>query len=586
MKKIIFTLIFTLCFTAQGMAQSLTAKVNRTEIPAGETFLLTLDYDGGNTSETPDFSNLDNDFTIYSVSNSYQSRFINGTTSQLRQWQIALMPKKAGNIIIPPLSLGSLQSNPISLKVVAPGSERQVRQDVHGKQNQPRFAIRGTADNTSPYVQQQINYTVTLYDTGGLQGDEPQFMDNGKNEWIIRNLKAPEISSKVINGQQMREIKFFYALFPQKSGVLETPEVRFNGYYLTQNRRGADPFEDMFGAGMLGANIGGFSDMFATRNPVSLRVKPEQISVRGIPQENNGNWWLPATKVSLYSEWEPKNPIFRAGEAVNRTIYLKAVGVIENQLPEINFKQVKGLKQYPEKAISQNGIENNEIVAVKKVANVYIPNQTGKMTLPEIEVNWFNVTSGQMEKSVLPAVNIDVLPGNTTVQQATNTGQRGEKIEQIAEETAQALDQGAAFPEEPKKWKFYLWLGAAFLGGILISSILFRLTRPQNGHVSAHNYKRQVIVAAKSQDLRALRDALIAWGAQYFHDENITNIKDVLKHIKNKEFERQTEILTARMYAPAKTEWDAAAFIKAFEKASSRKARKVSAEAPLPKLYK
>lgn len=88
--------------------------------------------------------------------------------------------------------------------------------------------------------------------------------------------------------------------------------------------------------------------MFATRNPVVLNTKQIEVNVRPIPPANNGNWWLPAESVKLYAEWSPQRPVFKVGEAVSRTVYLKAVGVVENQLPDIKFRDVAGLKQYPE----------------------------------------------------------------------------------------------------------------------------------------------------------------------------------------------------------------------------------------------
>ncbi len=586
MKKFIFALLIGLCFSLNASAQSLTAKANRTNVPLGETFLLTLDYDGTDTSEVPDFNVLDKDFTIYSVSNSFQSRYVNGKASQLRQWQIALMPKTSGTITIPPLTLGNLKSNPLTIQVsdaatVSPATESNA--------SQPRFAIRGTADNKNPYVQQQINYTITLYDTGGLQGEAPQFLDNGQNDWIIRNLREPEVNAKVINGKSVREIKFFYALFPQKSGLLKTPEVRFNGYYLTNSRIGSDPFEDMFGGNLLGAGIG-LSDMFATRNPISLAVKPLDIKVRPVPQENNGNWWLPATNVTLFSEWLPKNPAFKVGEAVNRTVYLKAVGVVENQLPEIKFNKASGVKQYPEKAVTQNGIENNEIVAVKKVSNVYIPNVSGKTTLPAIEVKWFNVKTNQMETAVLPEVNIDVAPANFADKEknipnkeSDTLAQRGKNIEEIGEDLVKITEQ--TLPSVPNNLKLYVYASVSFLIGLIVSYFLFR-AKKVSGNENTGNYKKRVLLSAKNRDFRALRDNIILWAADHYKDDNIKNIKDVLKYSRNKEFERQLEILTSLLYSDNQSEWNEKDFISAFEKVNGQKVHsKASASTPLPDLY-
>lgn len=568
----------TLSFSISASAQSLVAKVNRTEVPVGETFLLTLDYDGGNTSETPNFNALDNDFTIYSVSNSFQSRFINGVSSQLRQWQVMLMPKSEGEISIPSLTLGDLQSDAIKINVISgAGSSNQ----ASNQENQPRFAISGTANNKKPYVQQQVDYTISLYDTGGLQGDEPQFIDNGQNEWIIRNLKQPEVNAKIINGKSVREIKFFYALFPQKSGKLKTPEVQFKGFYLTNNRRGSDEFDELFGGGLLGANFG-LSEMFATRNPVVLKVKPLEVEVQPIPADYAGNWWLPATNVTLYSEWEPKNPVFKVGEAINRSVYVKAIGVVESQLPDIKFKKIANIKQYPEKAVAQNGIENNEIVAIKKVSNVYIPEVSGKMSLPEISINWFNVATQKIEKATLPAVNIEVLPGaNMPKGEASTIKQRGEEIKEIATDVKEVLVQET--PDKKIAWNIYILAIVPFILGILISYFLFR---PRKNKTSLADYKKMVIASATNKDLRYLRDNLVAWAILHFGDEKITNLKDILQYTNNKEFEKQLDILTAELYSNSKSDWNPRVFIEVFSKISKDKKAKNGSFSPLPELYK
>ena len=313
MKKIISILVFSIFFCTEVWAQTLVAKTSRTDLPEGEAFLLTLDYDG-NDSSAPELNVLDKDFTVYSVTNSYQTNIINGQVSQRRQWQIGLMPKAVSGttITIPSIKLGNSQSNPIQIRILDAQSlanpNNSNNPNYQEPRKGPRFAVRGEVDNQNPYVQQQVNYTLTLLDAGGLQGGAPEVVDEGKNDWLIRSLGEPEVSSKIVNGRSLREIKFLgepevsskivngrslreikfhYAMFPQKSGILRTPVFRFNGYYLTQNSRGADPFDDFFGGSFFDSGIG-FGGMFATRNPVVLNTKPIDIEVKPVPAENKG----------------------------------------------------------------------------------------------------------------------------------------------------------------------------------------------------------------------------------------------------------------------------------------------------------
>ncbi len=591
-KSVSLSILLGVAFIGAAWAQTFNAAVNRTEVPQGETFVLTLELADGSDSGNPDLSVLDKDFIVYSVGNAFSYNYINGVASKSRQWQIALMPKNSGKITVPSIKLGNLETQPITLNVIpASAAATEASAGTGGYQapqqmNRPKFSMTAEIGNPNPYVQQQVDYTLKIYDTGGLQGDMPQFIEDGSNNWIIRSLGEPTVGSKIVNGRRLREITFRYALFPQKSGVLPTPEVRFNGYYLTRSRGMNDPFDDLFG-GNLGSI--GFVDMFATRNPVLLTAKPEKVNVQPIPSDNNGNWWLPAQQVALFAEWEPRQPVFKVGEAVNRTIYLKAVGVAESQLPELNLASVSGLKQYPDKAVASSGIENGQVVAVKKISNVYIPNRAGKMTIPEIAVDWFNVRTNRMEKAVLPAMNIEVLPGAAVEtapapQPETRPESPSRVLEDVANETENLVERSIpqGLPYLP-----YIIAAAAFLLGIVVSWMLFGMRNKSRNADDIKDFDRYIVRAAKSKDYRALRDGLISWARDRWNDSKITNLKDVAKAVGNKEFAAQLDGLAVSLYAPEGGEFKTEAFLKAFEKVRKAKVKSRTGDAqPLPKLYK
>lgn len=591
-KSVSLSILLGVAFIGAAWAQTFNAAVNRTEVPQGETFVLTLELADGSDSGNPDLSVLDKDFIVYSVGNAFSYNYINGVASKSRQWQIALMPKNSGKITVPSIKLGNLETQPITLNVIpASAAATEVSAGTGGYQapqqmNRPKFSMTAEIGNPNPYVQQQVDYTLKIYDTGGLQGDMPQFIEDGSNNWIIRSLGEPTVGSKIVNGRSLREITFRYALFPQKSGVLHTPEVRFNGYYLTRSRGMNDPFDDLFG-GNLGSI--GFVDMFATRNPVLLTAKPEKVNVQPIPSDNNGNWWLPAQQVALFAEWEPRQPVFKVGEAVNRTIYLKAVGVAESQLPELNLASVSGLKQYPDKAVASSGIENGQVVAVKKISNVYIPNRAGKMTIPEIAVDWFNVRTNRMERAVLPAMNIEVLPGAAVEtapapQPETRPESPSRVLEDVANETENLVERSIpqGLPYLP-----YIIAAAAFLLGIVVSWMLFGMRNKSRNADDIKDFDRYIVRAAKSKDYRALRDGLISWARNRWNDSKITNLKDVAKAVGNKEFAAQLDGLAASLYAPEGGEFKTEAFLKAFEKVCKAKIKSRTGDTqPLPKLYK
>ena len=581
------SLVASVILAGTAWAQTFNATVNRTDVPQGETFVLTLELIDGDDKGNPDLSVLDKDFIVYSVGTAFNYKYINGISSKSRQWQIALMPKNSGAIEIPSIQMDNLATQPITLNVIPANQALSAGQDTPNQPaqnaNRPKFDMVAKVENTNPYVQQQIDYTITIYDTGGLQGDAPQFIDNGSNDWIIKSLGSPTIGSKIVNGRSLREITFRYALFPQKSGTLKTPEVRFQGYYLTRSRGFNDPFDDLFGSNLGGI---GFADMFATRNPVLLTAAPQSIKVRPIPEENGTNWWLPAKQVALMAEWEPRQPQFKVGEAVSRTIYLKAVGVAENQLPDIRFAQTPNLKQYPDKAISSSGLENGQVVAVKKITNVYIPTTSGAQTIPEIALDWFNVQTNQMERAVLPAVNIEVMPsaGLPSTQAKATQSSLPQADEALAPQQSPMEDLSDMSIPGGNSNMAYIIAIAAFLIGIIFSWLIFGRRRPNADEIK--DYDKYIIKSLKSKDYRALRDGLVTWGRERWHNDKITNLKEVAKAAQDKEFGAYLDELGALLYAQTPQPFNEKGFLKSFEKLRKAKIKSAKEEQPLPKLYK
>ncbi len=595
MKKFGIALALALSFSFQALAQTLTATVNRNLVPEGEAFILTLTLDEAqNNSLSPDLKPLENDFSVYSVSNSSQINIINGVRSDTKQWNIGLIANKTGEVSIPAIKLGNLSSKPIVMKII---SAEQAAQNAAASGNtsasqsaQPRYSMKAEVNTPHPYVQQQVDYTVTILDTGGLQGDAPYFKDNGSNDWIIKTAAAPTVDSKTINGKTIREIKFHYALFPQKSGKLKLPQAYFRGFYLTQDRVAYDPFEDLFGNSLAGSGFG-FADMFATQNPVNLATKPIEIEVKPIPESNQGSWWLPAESVELYSEWEPQNPKFMVGEAVSRTIYLKATGVVENQLPEIKFPSINGIKQYPEKPISESRLNNDKIVSIQKAVDVYIPNTEGNITLPEIRVPWFNVKTNLMEVASLPATTIKVAAGKNSVAEELSSGAPNgadsATVNNNTDSTPNAPLAASSAPSQSNNYQTYFMIAVAFFLGIVFSYLLLksRLSPKDDRKSEIKDFRAYIIKKAQEKDLRGLRDGLFEWCEQAHPEQKVLNLREVIKFNPDKDFEQAINSLMKGLYADNAQDWDSESFIAAFEKVYKRSKGAQKLKKPLPELY-
>ncbi len=569
MKKIIFGLILSLIFQTEVLAQSFDAFVNRTTLPEGETLVLTLELKNDDSSSAPDISALSKDFTVLSVSNGYRTQITNGNVSKSRQWNLVLIPNQSGELTIPEIKLDAYQSKPITLNIVPAGQEDELPK---AKANTPQFKMGGTIDNTSPYVQQQINYRLTIHDSGGLQGEAPLFL-GGDEDWTIKALGQPKIETRIVNGRTLREIIFEYALFPLKSGNLTIPAVRFNGYYLSKETR-HDPFARFFEDDDLFTGFG-LHDVFASKTPVVLTAK--SIPVKVLPAPADSGWWLPAKEVSLSAEFADKTPEFKVGEAVSRTIYLKAVGVLDTQLPEIKFANVPGVKQYPEKPVTETGVENGKVVSLAKITNVYIPSVAGEITLPEIKVNWFNTATAKAETAIIPSYTAQVASAiqENSVPDVSVKQQQPQNVETAPVTRIEKVDNNMLV---------WLLLGA-FVGGIVLCWLIMKLLSHHKTRRIGH--KKQIILAAKAKDLHTLRAELLVWVQQEFPSRQITNLQDVADAFNYQPLNKELDKIRETLYAENSADWDVESFLTVFNHVASLNKKHVRTNhEPLPKLYK
>lgn len=570
MKKTVLSILLLLMICNTAGAQSFDATVNRNVVPEGETFVLTLELKDVDTSSSPDLSALNQDFMVLSVSNGYRTNIINSQVSKSRQWNLVMIPKKTGEINISEIELAGYKTKPITITVKPSGEEPLVKaEDV----NSPKFKITGDINNNNPYVQEQINYRVKIYDVGGLQGNPPYFSAS-EDDWIIKNIGEPKIETKIINGRSLREITFDYAFFPLKSGELIIPPAQFSGYYLTKSTR-TDPFarffeEDEFFAGF------GMNTVFANKNPVVLNTKPIKVNVK--PAVSGATWWLPAKDVKLSAEFNEQKPQFKVGEPVSRTVYLKAVGVLDTNLPEIEFASVDGVKQYPEKPISEMSVKDNDIISISKISNVYIPSKTGDIVLPEIEVQWFNTTTNSFEVASIPEYKINVEGTMSTPQDEK------QRVEEIVQQPQTQDKKGVDVETKVDNGKIIYLLIIAFFGGILVALVLSKLLTKV---ALQPNNKKTIIEAAKAKNLKLLRDELIIWGQKHFPDKNIANLQDVADIFDSQVFNRELDKIRETLYANTEKDWDEKEFLEVFcNMCKSIKKHKKKQKAPLPELYK
>lgn len=580
MKKNFFSCL-TLFLVIVGIAFSANAGVFRaevgdTKVAYGETFVLSLLYEGDDGSTLqPDLGVLQNDFVIYETSTSFETQIINGNASQRRRWQMTLLPKKQGKITIPSIKAGSYASNPVGIEVIsAKEFDASEKQDKTSQAEVAKFKAELEADDVDVFVQQAVPLTLKVYDNRNITFNrEPWFNENG--EVIIKSVGEPKIETK----ENYRIITFNYMAFPQKSGLITIPPAQVEGYYTSyeQNKNSDAGFFHFFNMNM--------DMMFAVQKPVAFQSSGTVLRVKPIPSEYGNDWWLPAKAVRLSAHWTDKKPIFKVGETVAREIVLTAQGVDETQMPELNLPENQNWKQYPEKPQISSVYSDGDLISQAVYRVVYIPQKNGKQELPELLIKWFNTGSQQIEISKINSDIVDVEKADGMADE--NADVPIYSAPKITENNTE--DNITVRGEKPlfaaNILTMVLACVVAFVCGILLCLLIVSKKLGNKDKLARKHLPKKINDDLKKRDYRSLRDHLILWGQSVFADAEINNLQELAKVVQYPDFDIQMQNLNENLYAGKSNHIND----KVIKKALSMKYKKYTdntEKSLLPELYK
>jgi hypothetical protein len=503
--------------TSTASWAALRAHLERTTVQEGDTLTLSIDSDRSQSGERPDVTPLRKDFDVLGTSTSSETAFVNGSRSDRTHWLVRLQPRHTGTIDIPPISVGGEQTAALQVNVTEPSPAAADAASKH---------VFLEAEIASPgksiYVQQQIPYTIRLYYDDTIQTGELAAPAPGNA--IVEQLGEERHSTATRNGREFNVIERRYAIAPEKSGTLHIPPATFHGSAAAaQNGQGdtdvaANPME-RFLRGTPFANdpffkdspIAGmaFGDM---GRPVAARSQEIRLDVQPRPAAAKGNW-LPAEQITLHDSWEDNPPELKAGEPVTRTITVEAKGLAASQIPPLSLAQPVNARLYPEAPDNQSRTDGTAIYGISKQSVTYVPAAQGTLSIPPIELAWWNTRSNAPALTALPARDFKVAPG---VGNAESHAAPAVPTSTVAQAPAPALPmtadhplQNAPLTERLRNHWTSLVGGAALLAVVILSGVVIwrsrrrRLEAVQRAATGAPVPQRRLT-------MRALRQACLA----------------------------------------------------------------------------
>ncbi len=522
----LLTVALTL-FSSFTHAQPVTASLDRTQIVRGETVTLTIRVEGQQGGVQMDLSPLEASFQVVATRTSSQMRSINNSMEAWIDYNLTLFPLHEGDIEIPPLLVAGEYTQQLGIHVDPKTETTIAGQDLF---------MEALINKDSIYVQEQLLFTIRLYYTiNGIRN--PIFTELEMPDTVIQMIGTPNQYEKLVDGVRYGVYEKQYALFPQRSGTLEIPDIMFRGEV-------TDGSSNYVFRNLNTRTITSYAEGYA----IDVKEKPADYPADAV--------WLPASNISIRETWDNDFSNVRVGDALTRTIEFEANGLDGAALPPITFPAIASVNTYPEPPEISRSYVGGNIVGERIQQNSMVVTEVGTIRVPGVTLPWFDIDTEEVKYATVEDTAVRVGPVRTTSQdEPMSLG--GSALDDSA--TGDSPQNANALPETPlisgTQTPLWVLVLAAALTALLLAFTVHTVNRRRGETARANKatpvgapmYRQQIapesesvafkefVQACSQNHLPALRLALIAWGRQYFADADLHNLDELAQRTGDKE---------------------------------------------------
>lgn len=478
------------------LAAEFISSVDRKQIGRSDPVTLQLqhvDTQGGFlnllSTDMPDLSALERDWNIVGRPRiSKESSNVNGKSTSTTRWEVELLPRRTGEVLIPALSYKGEYSDPIRINVEDTATTEPEKSE--------HFFFEVEVSSGTHYVQEQLLYIERMYYT--VNHDDASLSEFEVANARVQPLMDPKKHITVVDGQRIGVYERRYAIFPESSGTLVIPGQRFTA-------RVTDRYNRFRGSAE------------------TIVSKPIELTINPIPDSYPQAPWIPASRFVLEEAFSTPPTEWQTGEPVTRTFTLKATGLSSGQVPPVPMAEVQGLRYYPDQTQDDSSISEQGIVTTITQSVALVPGAPGELVLPEVSIPWWNTLENRVEYATLPEHVITVTPASTTAPTVqTPPG--------VTEDPAPPASNEAT--ADSTLWKMALGI-SVILNGLLIAAVAWLMLRqPRTTVVTTsaekkaakqnadkkqkedeHYYWRELKKSARENNAQAIRDNIILWAS-------------------------------------------------------------------------
>lgn len=230
--------------------------------------------------------------------------------------------------------------------------------------------------DTQPYLQQPVLVRLDVLSFGNLATASPEL--TGFDAVLLEEISGPTTSVRGSGRERQIVNSYMLALTPLREGSLQL-----------------GPFE------VSGTLAGGVPFSAVAAVPSRLEVRPVVASVRP---------WLPLQALQLTRELDETTALAE-GRPTTLTLRMQATGGTGAQLPNLEpMLKSNDFRAYREQTIIDTRLSDDgrTLQGIRTEIYTLVPFSGGRLQLPELRVNWWNVDAARRESSSVPIRRLSV----------------------------------------------------------------------------------------------------------------------------------------------------------------------------------
>lgn len=537
----LFKLLFLILLTPFYLHASVTAKVDQSTLYQGEKLTLTIETDHNN-EHRPDLRVLQKGYTVLGTKKITLSKHSTGSVTTKTRWVLLLRPTKDGEMIIPAIKVGEELSPEISLSVLPAVQNPSPSEGAL----RPLF-LEVTLDKDELYISEQAILRARIYHLAPLPLDS-NISPPESNDLLIKPLEEQKEYTTLVRGQRYTVTENSFTLFPRQEGPIEVPPVFFS------------------------ATLANDSVVELNSAPVLLSVLPKAFS-------NNRNLWLPVKAIHIEDNLS-ETVSAEVGANITRIVMMEAEGLPASALPSLSLlknelAEISLLNVVLEEKMTENGIVSQRIEEL-----AITPIETGEITLPAIDIPWWNTSTDKGQTASLSARTINVLPASKT------------PATQRVFEQSKSTDNTQKGSGELLIWLLTAISIIATLGCIYSFNRLRLLQKDSNqfetqlieqqkmqqqiaSEIAERNTFQALSMACNQNNPEITQLRLIEWAQSFWNDSELHALEQVCEYAQNQTFNFLILDLEQHLYGKDTAPWQGDLLLETIEKLRNRQHKKI-----------